>query len=105
MTELLRAISATLGKSARAQKPSKLLSLRQAARLLGIDRNITLHELISSGQLKTVSANGKVRIPADEVERLCREGFDSTRAPRRPRRRVPKPLADNLGAKIRSLKL
>jgi len=35
--------------------------------------------VIDTGRIRTVTVNGRVRIPASEVERLAREGFDVTR--------------------------
>ncbi len=52
-----------------------LLSKAEAARRLGIDRNITLGFLIESKQLKLVKFGRYKRIPAADVERLVQEGF------------------------------
>jgi excisionase family DNA binding protein len=51
---------------------AKLLSLREAARRLGVDRNTTLRALIRTGQLRTVNTGGRPRIPAAEVERFAK---------------------------------
>ena len=72
--------------------PRQVLSLREAARQLGIDRNRTLKALLASGQVRTVQVNGKKKIPASEVDRLAQHGFDTSRTvakPRAPRRKAP----------------
>jgi excisionase family DNA binding protein len=51
---------------------AQLLSLRQAARRLGVDRNTTLAKLIRTGQLRGVEAGGRLRIPAAEIERFTK---------------------------------
>lgn len=55
----------------RAGQP--LLSLREAARRLGVSRNSTLQDLIRDRRIRTTRVNGRVRIPATEIERLIRE--------------------------------
>lgn len=75
-------------KTTTARAPKALLSLRQAAARLGVDRGTTLRDLITSGQLQTVTANDKTKVPASEVERLSRTGFDSS-TPIPSRRRAP----------------
>jgi excisionase family DNA binding protein len=82
-----------------------LLSLREAARRLGVDRNSTLRELIQNGRLRVVSANGKLRVPATEVERLALEGFDSSPSPARRFRAARTRVEGNPGDAIRKLKL
>lgn len=52
----------------------RLLSLREAARQLGISRDKTLHEMIARKQIKTVQLKGKLKIPASEVERIALSG-------------------------------
>jgi len=66
----------------------ELLSLRQAAKVLRVDRGTTLPGLIASGALRAVTVLGKARIPRDEIDRVKRDGLSSapTRAPRVPRR-------------------
>lgn len=54
----------------------RLLSYREAAKRLGIDRGETLHLLIKRGWLKVVKANGQDKISAEQVEQLARDGFD-----------------------------
>lgn len=84
--EELRAINSTLTTIASAltqereprpphQHPipnAQLLSLREAARRLGVDRNTTLAKLIRTGQLRPVETSGRLRIPAAEIERITK---------------------------------
>lgn len=84
-----------------------ILSKREAARLLGVGRNQTLHELIARGLLRTVVVNGQVKVPRADVERIAREGFDLD-APKRPARRAVKSDAgggQGVVAAIRKLNL
>jgi len=84
-----------------------ILSKREAAKLLGVGRNKTLHELIARGLLKTVVVNGHVKVPRADVERIAREGFDLD-APEKSARGQAKPSstrASDLVAAIRRLKL
>jgi excisionase family DNA binding protein len=53
----------------------RLLSKAEAARRLGISRTDTLGALISSGAIATVSIGRRTKIPASEVDRICREGI------------------------------
>ena len=63
-----------LRREARSKgRPRPFLSLREAARRLGVSRNSTLADLIGDRRVKTVRINGKVKVPAAEVERLIRE--------------------------------
>ena len=68
---------------------SQLLSMRQAAKLLGVSRNRRLRDLIESGQLNTVALGTRRRVPRAEIERLIEEGTDGP--PRTPRRRAASP--------------
>ncbi len=66
-----------------------VLSKREAADLLGVDRGRTMGELIRSGQLRPIPWGKGQRIPLEEVQRLAREGFKTPGAklrPSRPRR-------------------
>lgn len=106
MNALLREIAGALRHSPRAPSaPAKLLSQRKAARMLGIDRNTTLHDLIASGQLRTVLVNGLVKVPLVEVERLGREGFDTTLSPKSRSRVAGNVYEPSAAEKIRALKL
>lgn len=117
--EELRAINATLTTIAseltreRETRPAsqhttastQLLSLREAARRLGVDRNTTLAKLIRTGQFRTVETSGRIRIPAAEVERFAKTGGTSETPPPAPvapapprarkarQRRRPRPAA------------
>lgn len=62
-------------ESAKRRSSVRLLSKREAARRLGIDRGTTLEILIHTKQLKLVHAGKRKRIPEPEVERLVREGY------------------------------
>lgn len=83
-----------------------LLTLRAAARRLGVDRGTTLANMIADREIRTVRLKGKLRIPASEIERICREG--TTRRATSPRLTpLPQPQerSRSPGAAIRALKL
>lgn len=61
-----------------------LLSKREAAKRLGIDRATTLQQLIDSGRIRIVKIGSRVRIPATELDRLCTD-FVQTAAPTKKR--------------------
>jgi hypothetical protein len=63
---------------------ARLLSARDVARFLRVRRE-TVALLILTRQIRTVEVNGRPRIPATEVDRLTREGFDVARSSRRRR--------------------
>lgn len=73
-----------LKASQKEKGPALLLSFRQAAKLLKVDRFTTLKVLVASGQLAVVKVNGRDRIKRSEVDRLASEGFDRD-APRKKR--------------------
>jgi len=52
----------------RRNSSARLISKREAARQLGIDRTTTLQSLIDRGELRTVKLAGKIRIPISEIE-------------------------------------
>jgi hypothetical protein len=98
--ELLRRIDSIDGKLAmlirqRHRSQKALLSLREAARRLGIDRSTTLADLIRNGRIKVVQKNSRPVIPAGEIERIERDGFSTAPAakapPRKRRRELGKP--------------
>lgn len=62
-------------ESQKRRTSSRLLSKREAAKRLGIDRGTTLELLIQTKQLRLVRAGKRQRIPEPEVERLVREGY------------------------------
>jgi excisionase family DNA binding protein len=49
------------------------LSLRQAARVLGVDRGTTLAQLIRAGTIRTVTIGTQVRIARREIDRVLAE--------------------------------
>jgi hypothetical protein len=70
---------------------ARLLSKRQAARLLGIGRSGLLEDLIRAEFVRTVPTPAGPKIPVDEVERLEREGIpdlSSTPTPARKTRQA-----------------
>lgn len=91
--------------SQRTTSNAQLLSLREAARRLCVDRNTTLSKLIRTGQLRTVETSGRIRIPAAELERFAKAGGTSETPPPAPvapapprarktrQRRRPRPAA------------
>src|SRR6266545_8300192 len=52
----------------------RLLSMREAARRLGVSRTRTLPDLIRDRRIRTVTVNGRPKVPMEEVERVEREG-------------------------------
>jgi len=67
----LRAELSTLRKATRrCSSVRRLISKREAARQLGIDRATTLQQLIDRGEIRTVKLAGKIRIPVSEIERV-----------------------------------
>jgi len=88
---------------------SGLLSKKEAARLLGVDRATTLEDWLSTGRIKAVDLDGRVRIPRAEVERIINEGLPGATGPQRPRtRRAPRAATSrppaSPGAEIRKLR-
>jgi predicted DNA-binding protein (UPF0251 family) len=82
----------------------KLLSFRQAARRLGINRGTTLRALIERGLIHTVAAKARRKIPVAEIERLERDGYDLDQPISKKRRRSsPQIDAVDEAAKIRAL--
>jgi excisionase family DNA binding protein len=58
----------------RRGEDSRLLTMSQAARRLGVSRTRTLPLLIQDRRIRTVTVAGQTRIPASEVERIEAEG-------------------------------
>ncbi|OJT16422.1 hypothetical protein BO221_50445 [Archangium sp. Cb G35] len=69
---------------------SGLLSKKEAARRLGVDRATTLAQFIASGRIKTVDVNGHQRIPVSEIERILSDGLPATESQPSRARRAPK---------------
>jgi hypothetical protein len=51
------------------------VSFREAARMLGIDRGVTLHALVRSGRLTAIPWGARLRIRVEEIRELARTGF------------------------------
>ncbi|MFY0526121.1 hypothetical protein ACN28I_24235 [Archangium gephyra] len=88
---------------------SGLLSKKEAARRLGVDRATTLAQFIASDRIKTVDVNGHQRIPVSEIERILSEGLPATEEPRPKTRRSPRAAmsmpSESPGDEILKLKL
>lgn len=91
-------------RALKAPKPKLILSLRQAAARLGVDRATTLHDLIRLGVIRTVDVNGKTKIPVAEVERLAREGFRTDGVAPKSKPKARKPAASEPWSKTDALK-
>ncbi|HYH99798.1 helix-turn-helix domain-containing protein [Hyalangium sp.] len=78
---------------------AQLLSLREAARRLGVDRNTTLAKLIRTGQLRTVETSGRLRIPAAEIERFTKPDRRGEPQPSAPT--IPAPVPSSRARKTR----
>ncbi len=83
--------------------PKQLLSLRMAARELGISRSKSLPRYIRAGLIKTTSIGGRVRISRDEIDRVLRDGLPPLDALRFKPARTAKPKgAKKTGDQIRA---
>jgi hypothetical protein len=86
--------------------PALALTFREAARLLRIDRNATLHELIRRDLLRPVPWGKGQRIPLEQVQEIARTGFTVNGKPSRarsnPRRAAPAP---GVGNRIRAIEV
>jgi len=81
----------------------RLHSVREAARLLGVSASKTLAPAIRAGHVRAVRMPGtrrSTRIPADEVERIGREGLGGVRGLRVVRAPRAAPRADALAAEV-----
>jgi|SRR5712664_292710 len=82
-------LEARLNALATARQPrggdTRLLSLRGAARRLGVSRGRTLPDLIAERKVKTVTVAGRVKVPMSEIERIEREGASQVATSRRKR--------------------
>ena len=72
-----------------------LLTFSQAAALLGVGRNASLHALIRTGLLRPVTLLGKARIPREQVEALARGG-DALLTAQAPSTRRPKKVVKSI---------
>jgi excisionase family DNA binding protein len=112
VAELLIEVRISRSQPPPARKPidcsKALLSLAEAARIIGVDRKTTLADLIAAGEIETVPGTRGMRIPRAEVERLVREGVPvrggrrRRRAPQRGNRLRPK---EEVLAGIRAIKI
>lgn len=82
-----------------------LLSMSEAARRLGVSRNSTLPAMIAAGVVRVVQFGKRTRIPAQEINRLCVEGFTAQETKPRKFRVKTIPPAANLDweAELRKL--
>ncbi len=76
---------------------SALLSLRAAAKRLGVSRTRTLVPAIDAGLVRTVGVGKRRRIPLDEFARIVREGFGE-QAPRPRKHRSKRGRAEPFDA-------
>src|SRR6266478_1153304 len=106
--EELRRLRAAVLRQTRDERDGALLSRREVARLLGISRTRTLGPAIAAGVVRTVRVGGELRVPAEEVARVAREGLVRARrsTTARPRSAVPVQLPDLASelAAVRALK-
>lgn len=84
----------------RKRVPARLLSVRHAAERLGVSAGRTLAPAIADGRVRTVSVEGRPRVPVAEVERIERDGL-----PEAKKAQTPRPMASDLGAAIARLDL
>ena len=90
-------------------KPRKLavtalvLSYREAAHLLRIDRSSTLHELIRRGDLSVVPWGRGTRLTLESVQTLARRGWTASGKPVRAVSRRRAAPAPGVGNRIRSI--
>jgi hypothetical protein len=84
---LLEGQQALLANARRSRGDPLHLSFREAAARLKVGRGAVLKDLIARGELKTITVQGRTRIPVDEVERLAAVGFDTNSpAPKRKKK-------------------
>lgn len=72
--ELLAAVERAIATALDGRSERKLYSPDAAADALGVSRS-TVYSLMKSGALRFVRVNADRRIPADEIERVMREGI------------------------------
>jgi hypothetical protein len=90
----------------RRNQESRLLTKRETARRLGVDRCTTLEDLLRNEHLRAVPYRAGVRIPASEVERLEREGIPDPAAKKRTTRAPrPVPASPRAAADIRKIRI
>lgn len=100
------AVGASKSGRKAVDQSKKLLSLKEAARELGVDCRTTLRDLIATGQIKTVPGTRGVRIPRAETERLIHIGFPKPGASiRKSVKKSKNPPPKNVGTQILALKI
>lgn len=72
----------------KTKEPKLLLSVREAARLLGVGRTNTFQTMMETGAIRVVKVAGRVRVARSEVDRIVREGTEPCLYP--VKRRAPK---------------
>lgn len=117
LTEEVRSLSLKLDvlmscqpTAKKAVDPSKaLLSPKEAARILGIDRKTTLKDLVADGHLTTVPGSRGVRIPRSEIDKLLESGIPTgtNKVRKLPRKKSKKvlPSKEALLAKIHAIEV
>jgi hypothetical protein len=78
-----------------SKREVRLLSRREAARMLGVDRGTTLEALIREGHLRLVLG----KIPVGDLERLLEQGLPE------PKRRAPRTAPTDEASAIRLIRL
>lgn len=84
----LERVEAKLAQVLERQPEQRLLSKREAARLLGVSRGRTLDRLIQERALRPVIIGKRVKIPVAEIERLLLDGAPSEVPAKVPVRRA-----------------
>ncbi len=83
------ALAEQVGTLVRRREPQvgAPVSLREAARRLHISKSRSLTPAIAAGTVRTVRVGGRTKVPADELQRLAREGLEPVAPKRRQRRK------------------
>lgn len=112
LRDTLERVSSQLTALVQRQPSQRLLSKREAARLLGVSRGATLNRLIQEGALRTIVVGKRAKIPMAEIEQLIAKGAPfppepaappvTTAAPRPARPHRPRPVGSTVAA-IRAL--
>jgi hypothetical protein len=87
----------------RGGPPAELLSMRAAAKLLGVDRGVTLPALLKTQRVRTVMVAGRPRVPRAALERVLLEGAPTSTPA--PRARHTRPALASEPSALRALKL
>jgi excisionase family DNA binding protein len=105
---LARDVAEILRHVRRERRPAldnvpELMSVAQAAKVLGRSRTRTLRPAVARGEIRMVTVGARQLIPKSEVVRVAEEGLRERGAP--ARRRPTRPPARGVGDRIRSLPL